>query len=62
MKTLSPNPDSIVTSMPKSINFLATSGKMVARISFVSSLGKNICIIILTRKDCQRQFNEKIRL
>ena len=35
---------SITTSIPKSINFLATSGKMVARISVPSSFGKNICI------------------
>ena len=46
LKTLSPNPDSTETSIPKSINFLATSGKIVARISLASSLGKNICIII----------------
>ena len=50
MKTLSPNPFSMDTSIPKSINFLATSGKMVARISCASSFGKNICIISLNRK------------
>ena len=44
-KTLSPSPDSQVTSIPKSINFLATSGKIVARISCASSFGKNICIV-----------------